>query len=183
MWSFIVIGLIWEDKINKLLMNWITGRYKLFYRSLYDAPETYSETITMMTSSNKNIFRVTGHLCGEFTGHRNSPHKGQWRSALMFSLICAWINGWVNNGKAGDFRHHRAQYNVIVLQRKCIPDYGVIWDDNAWIAGDHVVGINFNKLVWLGIKRVCIAKWIKFKHGNNFYLTNKMNIVQTVLLP
>ena len=26
----------------------------------------------------------------------NSPHKGQWRGALMFSLICAWINGWVN---------------------------------------------------------------------------------------
>ena len=29
----------------------------------------------------------------------NSPHKGQWRGALMFSLICAWINrkqlwGW-----------------------------------------------------------------------------------------
>ena len=27
----------------------------------------------------------------------NSPHKGQWRGALMFSLICAWINVWVNN--------------------------------------------------------------------------------------
>ena len=26
----------------------------------------------------------------------NSPHKGQWRGALMFSLNCAWINGWVN---------------------------------------------------------------------------------------
>ena len=25
-----------------------------------------------------------------------SPHKGQWRGALMFSLICAWINGSVN---------------------------------------------------------------------------------------
>ena len=24
----------------------------------------------MMTSSNGNIFRVTGHLCGEFTGPR-----------------------------------------------------------------------------------------------------------------
>ena len=32
----------------------------------------------------------------------NSPHKGQWRGALMFSLICAWINGWVNNREAGD---------------------------------------------------------------------------------
>ena len=24
----------------------------------------------------------------------NSPHKGQWRGALMFSLICVWINDW-----------------------------------------------------------------------------------------
>ena len=28
----------------------------------------------MMTQSNGNIFRVTGHLCGEFTGHRWIPH-------------------------------------------------------------------------------------------------------------
>ena len=25
----------------------------------------------------------------------NSHHKGQWRGGLMFSLICAWINGWI----------------------------------------------------------------------------------------
>ena len=25
----------------------------------------------------------------------NSPHKGQWRGALIFSLICAWIHGYV----------------------------------------------------------------------------------------
>ena len=32
----------------------------------------------------------------------NSTHKGQWRGALMFSLICTWINGWINNREAGD---------------------------------------------------------------------------------
>ena len=47
----------------------------------------------------------------------NSPHKGQWRRALMFSLICAWINGWVNNCEAGDLRHHRAHYDVIVMKQ------------------------------------------------------------------
>ena len=47
----------------------------------------------------------------------NSPHKGQWRGALMFSLICAWINGWVNNREAGDLRRHRAHYDVIVMMR------------------------------------------------------------------
>ena len=45
----------------------------------------------------------------------NSPHKGQWRGALMFSLIYTWINGWVNNGEAGDLRRHRAHYDVTVM--------------------------------------------------------------------
>ena len=45
----------------------------------------------------------------------NSPHKGQWRWALIFSLICARINGWVNNGVAGDLRRYRAHYDVIVM--------------------------------------------------------------------
>ena len=65
----------------------------------------------MMTSLNKNIFRITGNLCREFplTGH-----KGQWRRALMFSLIYAWINVSVNNGEAGDLRLLHAHYDVIV---------------------------------------------------------------------
>ena len=46
-----------------------------------------------------NIFRVTGHLCGEFTGPRvNSPHKGQCRETLIFTLICAQINGKQSRG-------------------------------------------------------------------------------------
>ena len=45
----------------------------------------------------------------------NSPHKGQGHGALMFSLICAWINDWVNNRKAGDLRRHRAHYEVTVM--------------------------------------------------------------------
>ena len=45
----------------------------------------------------------------------NSPHKGQWRGALMFSLICVWINAWVNNREAGDLRCYRAHYDVIVM--------------------------------------------------------------------
>ena len=45
----------------------------------------------------------------------NSPHKGQWRGALMFSLICVSINGWVNNMEAGDSRRYRAPYDVIIM--------------------------------------------------------------------
>ena len=46
----------------------------------------------------------------------NSPHKGQWRGALIFYLICAWINGGVNNREAGDLRRHRAHNDVIVMR-------------------------------------------------------------------
>ena len=70
----------------------------------------------MMTSSNRNIFRVTGPLCGEFTVPGDFPHKGQWSGAMMFSLICVWINDWVNNHEAGDLRRHRGHYDVNVLK-------------------------------------------------------------------
>ena len=46
----------------------------------------------------------------------NSLHKGQWHGALMFSFICVWMNGWVNNRKAGDLRRYRAHYDVTVMQ-------------------------------------------------------------------
>ena len=40
------------------------------------------------------------------------PTQGQWRGALMFTLNCAEINGWVNNREAGDlcplWRHRNA---------------------------------------------------------------------------
>ena len=49
----------------------------------------------------------------------NSPRKGQWRGALMFSLICTWTSSWVNNGDAGDLRRHRSHYDVIVVQLDC----------------------------------------------------------------
>ena len=63
-----------------------------------------------MTSSNGNIFGVTGPLSPV-----NSPHEGQWHEALLFSLTCAWTNGWVNNRVAGDLTRHSAHYDVIVI--------------------------------------------------------------------
>ena len=56
-----------------------------------------------------------------------SPHKAQWRGALMISLICVWINGWINNREAGDLRHHRGYYDVIVME------WGYLWQVHAEI--------------------------------------------------
>ena len=48
-------------------------------------------------------------VTGEF------PSSAQWRRALMFSLICAWISDWVNNRNTGDLRRHQAHYDDTVM--------------------------------------------------------------------
>ena len=45
------------------------------------------------------------------------PHKGRWRGALMFCLICTWTNGWVSSRDASDLRGHRMHYGVTVMCR------------------------------------------------------------------
>ena len=69
-----------------------------------------------MTTSNGNIFRVTGYLCGEFTGHRWIPltnASGPERRCFIWSV--PWINGWVNTREVGDLRRHHAHHDVIVM--------------------------------------------------------------------
>ena len=66
----------------------------------------FSWIYAMMTSSNGNFPRYWPFVRGIHRSPVNSPHKGQWRGALMFSLICALINGRVNNREAGDLRRH-----------------------------------------------------------------------------
>ena len=49
------------------------------------------------------------------------PHKGRWRGALIFSLICARTNDEANNRNAGDLRRHRAHYNVTLIYMRETP--------------------------------------------------------------
>ena len=50
---------------------------------------TITNRISMMTSSNGNIFRVTGHLCGEFTGLRWIPRTKASDAELWYFLWSA----------------------------------------------------------------------------------------------
>ena len=45
----------------------------------------------------------------------NSSYKGQWRGALIFSLICAWIDSWINNREGGDLGRYRSHYDVTAM--------------------------------------------------------------------
>ena len=141
-----------------------------------------------MTSSNGNIFRVTGHLCGEFTGHRwiprtsvqsvffsgfaknvvhwlgpgnaytwwrhqmetfsallaifagnspvNSPHKGQWRGALMFSLSLnkrlgkQWWGWWFETPSRPLWRHCK------VMEQCNWGNYKIFWT-YSWSKWKH----------------------------------------------
>ena len=69
----------------------------------------------MMTSSNGKIFRVTGPLCGEYTGHRWIPLTKASNAEIWCVLISAWTHGWLNNRDAGDLKRHGAHYDVTVM--------------------------------------------------------------------
>ena len=67
-------------------------------------------------------FSASPAICAGKRSPVNPAHKGQWRGALMLSLVGAWIYGLVNNRDAGDLRRHRAHYDVIVMNRTLVPE-------------------------------------------------------------
>ena len=79
--------------------------------------DPWEQTSSMMTSLNGNIFRVTGHLSGEFTGSRWIP-RTKASDAEVWCIL--WINGWGNNREAGDLRRYRAYYDARVMKMATI---------------------------------------------------------------
>ena len=66
--------------------------------------------------------------------------KGQWHGGLIF-VICAWINGWVNNREAGDLRRHRASYDVIVISREPVVTY--VSEKLHWLPAHNYIYVRF----------------------------------------
>ena len=61
-----------------------------------------------MTPTLPQIFTYSNSINSiNFRSPVNSPHKGQWRGALMFFWPASEKNDWVNNREAGDLRHQR----------------------------------------------------------------------------
>ena len=79
----------------------------------------------------------------------NSPSKGQWRGALMFTLICARINGWVNNREAGDLRCNRAHYDVIVMI--ALPGTSIHWAVRRLIARSRHEAVRLDVLMSISL--------------------------------
>ena len=76
----------------------------------------------------------------------NSPHKGQWHGALMISLICAWINAWVNNREAGDLRRYRANCDVTVMDLCCNKNFQIRFCDRKFYHIDGNITEDYYRL-------------------------------------
>ena len=69
----------------------------------------------MMTSSNGNIFRVTGPLCGEFTGPGEFPTQRPVTRSFDVFFDLGLNKRLIKNHEAGDLRRYRSHYDVIVM--------------------------------------------------------------------
>ena len=117
----------------------------------------------------------------------NSPHKGQWRGALMFSLICAWINDWANNREAGDFLRHRTHYDVIVMLRDLLIEHDLGY---VMVASWHGRFFPFYRCIlssksqWyrVALMNGLLLTWISFwsKHDDRFFTCYVIDDVMSV---
>ena len=129
LWWFCWFGL------NKLLNQWMVSRntHVTLLHDVYNCIH-HDDVIKW-----KHFPRYWPFVRGIHRSPVNSPHKGRWRGALMFSLICVWINGRVNNLEAGDLRRYRAHYDVIIgmIVRELVSAMCIINSlrpDNAFIS-------------------------------------------------
>ena len=100
---------MWTRRSSLGLLSWYAIIKSNYYYSFEDRA-LHDDVIKW-----KHFPRYWPFVRGIHRSPVNSPHKGQWRGALMFSLICVWINGQVNNREACDLRRYPAHYDVTVM--------------------------------------------------------------------
>ena len=133
--------------------------------------ETYSALLALCAGNSS----VTG----------DSPHKGQWRRALMFSLICGWKNGWVNNRNAGNLRRHRDHCDVIVMGKTVhyhkLYVFAFSWRDPSWM---NETMIFYNAFLRRGRYLGCViigSIWIRsIIHFSIFYISVLIIVIYTL---
>ena len=120
--SYLVLQIIWI-KISNLTGRWLLLTTSASHVHPNRVLGTHNDVIKWKHSPRYWLF-----VRGIHRSPVNSPpHEGQWRGALMFSLIYVWINGWVNNREAGDLRRYRAHYDVTVMNVITIGRISIKW--------------------------------------------------------
>ena len=130
-WAVTVLYISDQYRCDDILLRCISDTPKVRTRKAHKVPTPYmAQQLVDDAIKWKHFTRYWPLVRGIHRSPMNSPKKSQWPGALVFSLICAWINGWVNNCEAGDLRRHRAHYDVIVMVVSVTP-YAQIWVTNA----------------------------------------------------
>ena len=90
---------------------------------------TWHDSVRLLINIRKSSVMIIGNIwllsLLNLRDVRGSPHKGQWRGAMIFSLICAWTNGWVNNRYTSDLRHQYA-HNDVTVMNDFVHDYNAM---------------------------------------------------------
>ena len=123
---------LWESKISVYTRESAWHMMKYIYMHIIASTWWPHQMETFST--------LLAFCAGNHRSPVNSPHKGQWRRVLMFSLICAWTNSWANNGDTSDLRCHRAHYDVTVMH--------LINKSFMWITRDRL-NLARNWFVWI----------------------------------
>ena len=107
-----------QYSVDRVHMTW--NVMYLFWKRKWSRWRHKMETFSTLLA----IYAGNSTVTDEF------PHKGQWRRTLMFSFICAWINGWVNNSEAGDLRRHHTHYDVTAMNDNAGSNFKKIFTNN-----------------------------------------------------
>ena len=127
--------IISDESLSYSLKHIFTGGTHLTFHGGAPTPYIYISCFQDDVMKWKYAPRYWPFVRGIHRSPVNYPHKGRWRRALMFSLICAWPNGWVNNQDADDLRRHRARYDVTVMWCRIVIQWsGQPWDLSAFNA-------------------------------------------------
>ena len=99
----------------------------------------------------------------------NSPVPGEFPTQrpvtrrLIFTLICARINGWVNNREAGNLSRNGGHYDVIVMQ-SCMGKFAitVIASHGKGRGTPEFARNGFPKIAWCGLQIMALGVLLAF---------------------
>ena len=139
----------------------------------------------MMSSNGKHFPPYWPFVQGIHRPPVNSLHRGQLRRALMFCLICAWTNGWVNNRDTGNLRRHRAHYcptcrTTLIATRfwvvmicpiiKCLTVLRVFFDFVWFVFIHHNFQFYFELCTYCNILDIYLSQNLNFVNYLLFYM-------------
>ena len=147
----------------------------------------FQKSYVMMTSSNGNIFHVTGPLCGEFTGPGEFPTQRpvMWSFDVFFDLRLNKRLG--KHREAGDLRCHHGHYYVnvmgIMLWATSIFNHNKVYLWRKIMLAEHPFSIIFQVLKQMGnfsFQWILNSKYVSIK-GASWYTCQRVSLDIMVL--